>query len=123
MQTVGASYTKSSNMADVMNHSYLHKSMEQRVQRKVLYNEYLRALKSNYSSTNLKETNASKLRSQSILDSLSKGSSNQDVNSRGPKSISQDRYSNTSSMYATLAHKNKLEILHKANQRMYEASN
>lgn len=45
MQTVGATSLKQSNMVDVMNHSYLHKSMEQRVQRKVLYNEYLRALK------------------------------------------------------------------------------
>jgi hypothetical protein len=63
MQTIGALSGKKHHMHDIMTHSYLQKSLEQRVQRKALYKEYLHALKQNYSSACLKQTKASRLRS------------------------------------------------------------
>lgn len=41
MNTIGRSTITESRMSDIMNHSYLQKSIEQRVQRKALYNEYV----------------------------------------------------------------------------------
>lgn len=45
MHTIGHSTVKDSMMADVMKHDYLKKSLEQRVQRKALYNEFMSNLK------------------------------------------------------------------------------
>lgn len=45
MNSIGRKVLKDCNMQDVLNHNYLRKSLEQRVQRKALYNEYLSSLK------------------------------------------------------------------------------
>jgi hypothetical protein len=45
MQTIGQATVKDSMMADVMKHDFLKKSLEQRVQRKALYNEFASNLK------------------------------------------------------------------------------
>lgn len=45
MNSIGRKVLKDSKMEDLLNHNYLRKSLEQRVQRKALYNEYLSSLK------------------------------------------------------------------------------
>jgi len=57
-------------MVSVLKHDYLRRSMEQRVQRKALYNEYRTAQKNGFKDQKGKETLASRLRSQSVLEKL-----------------------------------------------------
>ena len=45
MNSIGRKVLQDSKMEEIMNHNYLRKSLEQRVQRKALYNEYLSSLK------------------------------------------------------------------------------
>lgn len=47
MPQIGQSSDTQNKMADIMNHSYLTKSIEQRVQRKALYQEYIKQVKTN----------------------------------------------------------------------------
>ncbi len=55
-------------MTDVLKHDYLRRSMEQRVQRKALYDEYMKHKNSAKQSAQ-RSTNASRLRSQSVIES------------------------------------------------------
>lgn len=83
------------------------------MQRKALYTEYLRALKQNYSSANLKETKASKLRSQSIAESNSRAASSLDGYLRvSPSFVAGDRTSVSSSNFEKKqAFQNKMYLL------------
>jgi hypothetical protein len=53
------------HMGDIMKHDYLKRSMEQRAQRKALYNEYVNQVKKQKLSHHYNDNRASKLRSQS----------------------------------------------------------
>ena len=62
-------------MADIIKHDYLRSSIEQRVERKMLYNEYLDSFKFNKQIQSKRPTKASQLRSLSNLEKSSAASS------------------------------------------------
>lgn len=62
------------HMTDIIKHDYLRNSIEQRVERRALYNEYMDSLKLNNKSSGLRPTKTSQLRSQSNIEKDSKSS-------------------------------------------------
>lgn len=73
--TAGGVQIKPNNIMDkVLKHEYLRRSMEQRVERKALLKDFKINKQQIMREANRRETKTSKLRSQTVLDSIHKNS-------------------------------------------------
>lgn len=119
MQVEGKESATTNIMANVLKHDYLRRSMEQRVQRKALYNEFRTNQKTAVANRTTRDTLASRLRSQSVLDSINSSASakTRDLHSHAqlvrPLGLDVDEYQNL---------KKRLQVLQKANQRLFAES-
>jgi hypothetical protein len=100
------------HMADIIKHDYLRNSIEQRVERQALYNEYLDSYKQNSKMHSKRHTKASQLRSMSNLEKFSASSS---YDLKGEQSQNSRSSFNYESEKDYQAMKNKLSILRQAN--------
>lgn len=97
-------------MANVLKHDYLRRSMEQRVQRKALYSEFRTHQKKVLHNSTHRDTLASRLRSQSVLDTIS---SQKSTNGRKVPD----------SEYEFRQLRDRMHLLQKANSKLqYEAA-